>query len=160
MQTSHKRRWLVVVSVIATLVIIALILPREVSSRGEKAEVVVSTTPAVIEPVGPVLSHRQEVWRYVLEWCECRGNHEAINQVDKDGTPSYYAFQFKPSTFRYYGEMYGVIPKGLTQAELMEQLKSYQLQKDIVGYMILDPKVNWYQQFPDCVRKNGLPPKE
>ena len=80
--------------------------------------------------------------------------------MDKDGTPSYYSFQFKPGTFRGYGEQYGVIKKGLTQAELMELLKSYELQKEIVGYMILDPGINWLQQFPDCVRKNGLPPTE
>ena len=114
----------------------------------------------VKKQIGPVLSHRQEVWRYVLEWCECRGDHGAINPKDKDGTPSYYAFQFKPGTFKYYGELYEVIPKDLKEAELMESLKSYELQKAIVGYMILDPKINWLQQFPDCVRKNGLPPKE
>jgi len=157
MKTSNKVR----VGVIAFALVILLALwafaPKEAKSDVEIA----TTTPAVVEePVGPVLSHRQEVWRYVLEWCESRAVHTAINEVDKDGTASYYAFQFKPGTFRYYGELYGVIPKGLDQAALMEALKSYELQKEIVGYMILDPSVNWYQQFPDCVRKYGLPPKE
>jgi len=157
MKTSNKVR----VGVIAFALVILLALwafaPKEAKSDVEIA----TTTPAVVEePVGPVLSHRQEVWRYVLEWCESRAVHTAINEVDKDGTASYYAFQFKPGTFRYYGELYGVIPKGLDQAALMEALKSYEQQKEIVGYMILDPSVDWLQQFPDCVRKYGLPPKE
>lgn len=160
MTTSNKRRVAAIAIVIAALLALALLAPHRASSTGLDADTVATTTPAVLEPQGPVLTHKQEVWRYVLEWCECRGNHEAINQVDRDGTPSYYAFQFKPGTFRGYGEQYGVIPKGLTEAELMEQLKSYELQREIVGYMILDPKINWYQQFPDCVRKHGLPPKD
>lgn len=158
-KTNQKRVW-VIVLVIATLLTIWALTPEKAGSTGVVPETATSSAPAIVEPTGPVLSHQQEVWLYVLEWCECRGNHEAINQVDRDGTPSYYAFQFKPGTFRGYGEQYGVIPKGLTHAELMEALKSYELQREIVSYMILDPSINWYQQFPDCVRKNGLPPKE
>lgn len=107
----------------------------------------------------PILTPEQDAWRDKLEMCESGGVNTAINPIDKDGTPSYYAFQFKPGTFRGYGEQYGVIPKGLTQDELMEALKVYGYQKSIVGYMILDPRVNWYQQFPDCVRRHGLPPQ-
>ena len=119
-----------------------------------------STVPAEIEPPKPKLTHRQEVWLYALEWCECHAVHTAINEVDLDGTPSYYAFQFKPGTFRSYGEIYEVIPKGLTQEEIMELLKSYELQREIVKNMILDPSIKWTQQFPGCVKKLGLPPKD
>lgn len=138
---------------------VVLSSPFEANTTIEQAIAVASTTPTISEQQGPVLSHQQDVWRSVLEWCESRGNHEAINAVDLDGTPSYYSFQFKPGTFRGYGEQYGVIKKGLTQTELMEALKSYELQKKIVGYMILDPKINWHQQFPACVRMHGLPPR-
>jgi hypothetical protein len=123
----------------------------------ETAEAAEATSTPVA--IGPVLSHQQEVWIYVLEWCESRGVKTAINQVDRDGTASYYSFQFKPSTFRGYGVKYGVVATSTTQAELGELLKSYELQRSIVSHMIGDPSVNWYQQFPDCVRKYGLPPK-
>jgi len=102
------------------------------------------------EVIQPTLTHRQEVWMNVLEWCESRGNNEAINPMDNDGTPSYGAFQFKPSTLDYYAEMYGV-----PTTTLMD----YDTQKAVVTQMILHrDEINWYQQFPVCVRKNGEPP--
>lgn len=106
----------------------------------------------------PELSHEQEVWLYALEWCESRGVKTAINPEDNDGTPSYYSFQFKPDTFINYGIKYGLIPATTSPEELREKLKSYKYQKDIVTHMIHDKSINWRQQFPDCVRKNGLPP--
>lgn len=105
------------------------------------------------------IAHRQEVWLYALEWCESRAVHSAINEVDLDGTASYYAFQFKPGTFRGYGEKYGVIPTGLSHAEIMELLKSYELQREIVKNMIYDDTVKWHIQFPACTRLLGLPPR-
>lgn len=107
----------------------------------------------------PILTHQQEVWRSALEWCESRGVMVAINPKDKDGTPSYYSWQFKPSTFKDLGILYGVLPKETTNAQIPELLKDYQLQKDIVGFMITDKGTDWEQQFPDCVkRKIGRPP--
>lgn len=112
-----------------------------------------------IEPKKPMLTHEQEVWLYTLEWCESRGIKTAVNPEDRDGTPSYYSFQFKPATFLNYGIKYGIIPATTSPAELKEKLKSYDDQRAIVTQMILDKSVDWYQQFPDCVRKNGVPPK-
>jgi len=107
----------------------------------------------------PILTHQQEVWRSALEWCESRGVKNAINPKDKDGTASYYSWQFKPSTFKAFGIKYGVLPKETTNAQIPELIKDYQLQKDIVGYMILDKSTRWEQQFPDCVKKKiGRPP--
>ena len=121
----------------------------------------VVSAPVVVEKPKPQLTHQQQVWVSVLEWCESKGIKTAINKVDRDGTPSYYSFQFKPGTFRYYGELYGVIPVGLTQTELMEKLKSYELQRSIVEQMVLNrDKIAWTKQFPDCVKKFGLPPKQ
>lgn len=111
------------------------------------------------EQIQSKLTHKQEVWLYALEWCESRGDLTAINPKDKDGTPSYYSFQFKPSTLKYYGQMYGLIEEEISNKVLMEKLKSYELQKSIVTEMILDPGIKWRQQFPDCVKKLGLPPK-
>ena len=126
-----------------------------------KKELAQAPLPTVIvEEPKPQLTHRQQVWVYVLEWCESGGNTTAVNKIDRDGTPSYYSFQFKPGTFRYYGELYGVIQKGLSETELMEKLKSYELQRSIVEQMVLNrDKIAWTKQFPDCIKKYGLPPK-
>ena len=106
----------------------------------------------------PIVSHRQATWISALEWCESNGNPEAVNLKDKDGTPSYYSFQFKPETFRYYGEMYSVIEKKLTNEKIMELMKSNEIQREIVEHMVLDKAVNFRQQFPACTKKLGLPP--
>lgn len=102
-----------------------------------------------INRLEPVLTHRQELWRGILEWCESRGNPNAINPKDKDGTPSLGGFQFKPRTFEHYRTKYK-----LPSADVM----NYQMQFTIVGYMINDPDVNFEQEFPDCVRRYGWPP--
>lgn len=108
----------------------------------------------------PTLTHQQEVWRSALEWCESNGVKNAINSEDKDGTPSYYSWQFKPSTFQALGIKYGVLPKTTTAKEISELIKDYQLQRDIVGYMILDKSTRWGQQFPHCTKhKIGNPPR-
>lgn len=112
-----------------------------------------------ITPILPKLTHEQEVWLYALEWCESRGVKTAVNPEDRDGTPSFYSFQFKPATFLNYGIKYGVIAATTSPTELSELLKSYEAQREIVTHMISDKSVNWHQQFPDCVRKNGLPPR-
>ncbi len=96
------------------------------------------------------LAHRQEIWLAVLEWCESRGFPDALNPIDKDGTPSFGAFQFKPDTFARYSKKYGIDGK----------LKDYNTQRAIVQRMIGDPEVIWEQEFPDCVRRYGRPPQK
>ena len=101
-----------------------------------------------------------ENWLLALEWCESNGDNTAINEIDRDGTASYYAYQFKPSTFRNYAEKYGVIDKGLSHAELMEALKDFQKTRATVQGMMEDPSVIWESQFPVCVKDFiGRPPK-
>lgn len=106
------------------------------------------------------LRHRKETWIGALEWCESRGRNDALNKVDRDGTSSYSNFQWKPTTFIYYGKMYGLIATSTQLTAVPELLKNYELQRDIVRNMVDDPGVNFYQQFPDCVKlKVGLPPR-
>lgn len=154
-----NKKWVIAILLVAITIISSVIWPNKAASTEKVQETTKDKVDVTNEQIGPVLSHKQEVWRYTLEWCESRGDKEAINKVDLDGTPSYYSFQFKPGTFKTYGEKYGVIEKGLSDSQIMELLKSYDLQKTIVGYMILDNTVNWYVQFPDCIRKYGLPPR-
>lgn len=108
----------------------------------------------------PKLTHAQETWVSALEWCESRGVEGAINPKDRDGTPSYYSWQWKPSTFRYYGERYGVVATSTTDAELDKLMRDYATERRVIDAMVLDGKhINWQQQFPDCVkRKVGPPP--
>lgn len=102
-------------------------------------------------PQPPQTSHRQETWIAALEWCESRGDNSAINPKDLDGTPSYGAFQFKPSTLDYYAGMYGVATT---------TLMDYDTQLAVVRQMVLHrDEIRWDRQFPWCVKKLGLPPK-
>ena len=104
-------------------------------------------------------THQQEIWVSVLEWCESKGNNTAINPLDRDGTPSYYAFQFKPSTFKGYGIKYGLLREDLEPEDYLNFLSVYAYQREIVNRMLNDPDVNWHQEFPQCVLIHGLPPK-
>lgn len=128
-----------------------------VAEKKTEPEAVATTTPEIVVPR---FTHRQLTWISALEWCESKADNTAVNWYDKDGTPSYYAFQFKPSTFRWRGETYGVIPKGKTDAEIMELLKEYSLQRAIVEFMVEDPSVRWESEFPGCIRQLGRPPIE
>lgn len=123
-------------------------------------------TVKAVEPVEVltryVPTHAQTVWIHALEWCESRGRVSAVNPKDSDNTPSYYSFQFKPSTFKGYALKYKLLkPEDLdTNEELMKQLSSYELQKSIVTEMLNDKKVKWQNEFPMCVTKKiGYPPR-
>lgn len=111
----------------------------------------------------PLLTHEQTVWMHALQWCESHGNGEAINKVDKDGTPSYYWYQFKPGTFRQYGEKYLLIETGKSDEEIMELMKNYELTYSIMEHMVADPTITakqWrYSLFPGCTAKLGTPPR-
>lgn len=101
-----------------------------------------------------------ENWLLALEWCESNGDNTAINEIDRDGTSSYYAYQFKPATFRNYAERYGVIDRGLSHQNLMEELKDFENTRATVQGMMKDPSVIWENQFPDCVKNHiGRPPE-
>ena len=138
-----------VIGVIAAVAVLSLLLlPKEADS-----------TP-IVETPKPAPTYAQGVWISALEWCESHGVQTAVNAVDLDGTPSYYSYQFKPGTFRGYGEQYGIIPKGLSEADLHTAMASSTLQRAVVESMVLDyDNIRWDQQFPGCVRKLGYPPR-
>ncbi len=119
----------------------------------------VATTTVSVKLYQP--THAQTVWLHALEWCESGGNKNAINPEDKDHTPSYYSFQFKPSTFKAYALKYGILKKEDvdTSVKLMEQLKNYNNQFQVVSSMINDKTIKWRSQFPGCISKLGLPPR-
>lgn len=90
----------------------------------------------------------REEWLGDLILCESGGNPNALNPVDNDGTPSHGLLQFKDTTFTMYSERYGV--KG--------ELYDPEVQKQLVRFMMDDSRVNWFNEFPACVRRLGLPP--
>lgn len=97
------------------------------------------------------LTHQQDVWISALEWCESSGITDAINPEDLDGTPSYGAFQFKPSTLDMFAKKYGVATT---------TLMDYETQRKVVEQMVLHrDEIKWEKQFPWCVKKLGRPPK-
>ena len=117
----------------------------------------------VLEPVRYQPTHQQVVWRYVLEWCESRGVQSAVNPNDLDNTPSYYSFQWKPSTFQGYALKYGILKleQVATKEQIMEEMKNYDTQVLILNEMIGEREnINWRHEFPDCVSKYGLPPSK
>lgn len=104
-------------------------------------------------------THAQKVWISALEWCESRGKPSAVNAKDRDGTASYYSFQFKPGTFRYYGEKYLVLEPDLDEETLFERMKDQKVQHLILEHMVKDQKnIKWGNEFPMCVKKLGKPP--
>lgn len=96
------------------------------------------------------LTYQQRAWFGALTWCESKGNPNAVNKKDRDGTPSYGLLQFKPSTFTYFAEKYGIDGS----AGYMDP----KAQSLIVEQMILRNDVTWSQQFPACVKILGKPP--
>lgn len=115
----------------------------------------------------PKLNHQQEVWLHTLEWCESRGKASAINPEDRDGTPSYGAYQFKPSTLFYFSQKYGLELDGDAMVDWRfdtvatnSPIMDYKFQRSVVEQMVLhSDEIDWNQQFPDCVKKFGRPPK-
>jgi len=118
--------------------------------------------PLKTETIDP-LTHEQRVWLGALEWCESRGKTGAVKPKDRDNTPSYYSFQFKPGTFVQYGEKYGLIQPELKEGEIMELMKNYTITYKIMERMVLDTDITnkqWRNQlFPECVAKLGTPPR-
>lgn len=107
----------------------------------------------------PTLTHAQLVYTYALEWCESGGDKAVINPKDSDNTPSYYSWQWKPSTFKYFGILYGILPKSETDAEAKIEMANYDTERKVLEAMVLhDRDINFAKQFPGCTRKLGLPP--
>jgi hypothetical protein len=116
-----------------------------------------SVTTQFVQVAGE-LEHRQESWVHALEWCESNAT-PAINPNDKDNTPSYYYWQFKPGTFKAEAEKYGIIEKGLSSAEIMVAMKDYENQHKTINAMVRDgAHQNWEKLFPVCVKRLGRPP--
>lgn len=121
-------------------------------------EVTVAKVAEASEPEPPTAYSKVEVIEQTIdreEWlarliqCESGGDPNALNPVDLDGTPSHGILQFKDTTFEMYRLRYDMGAVALYDAEA---------QKQMVRFMMDDPRVRWENEFPDCVRKHGRPP--
>ena len=131
------------VVVVLAIVTAPLLYPRGIAHSDD--EIVITDIPQ------PTLTHQQKVWMYALEWCESNGINSAINPNDLDNTPSYGAFQFKPSTLDFFAKKYGVATT---------TVMDYEVQRKVVEQMVLHrDEIKWQNQFPWCVKKLGRPPR-
>lgn len=89
---------------------------------------------------------------YKLEQCESQHTSWAINPKDRDGTPSYGAFQFKPTTLLYYAKKYGyeINPE---PNEILNLAFDRYFTAEIVIKMFQDKSVNLNREFPVCIKK-------
>ncbi len=137
----------IIIAVLAVAVLgLGALVTVQKSSIGELEQKVAEE--ANKNSIDSLSNHQREVWLSVLEWCESQGIPSAVNPKDRDGTPSFGAFQFKPGTFKMYSEKYG----------LTGQLMDYGSQRAILGRMLDDKDVKWQNEFPGCTAKIGLPP--
>lgn len=104
-------------------------------------------------PAPSALTDRQREWINALRWCESRGVDTAVNPHDKDGTPSYGRFQFKPGTFYYFANLYNVA----TSTGYMDPAAQEAVLEAMVAH---STQIDWLGQFPDCVANHiGYPPR-
>lgn len=137
------KKTIIFLAIVIAAIVAVMILPAKAETKIKREE------PPL--PVQTDLQRRQEIWVSALEWCESKGKIQAINPKDRDGTPSFGAFQFKPSTYAYFAKSYGM-------ASTTDYM-NHETQRKIVIRMIDDKSVVWTQQFPDCVKnKVGMPP--
>ncbi len=132
-------------SLIIVAVVVAIIAPKLAYS-----DVKPEAAPVIIYVDKPALSPAQTIWLAHLMQCESGIRKNAVLKVDLDGSSSLGLLQFKQGTFDSYKAKYGFtgeIFDGVTQVKIVTQ-------------WILHPgSIDWQWQFPDCVRKYGLPPQ-
>ena len=90
-----------------------------------------------------------------LRACESQGRDSAINPKDRDLTPSWGRYQFKPSTLYGWGKQYGTITD-MEPAEIMNVIMDGDLQERTLIEVLKDHQKDkrwWNQQFPDCGNK-------
>ena len=87
--------------------------------------------------------------------CESGANALAYNKVDRDGTPSFGALQFKPETYYTVLKQY-LYPK-ITKEEAYSRLYDGDLQVKVFLLWFGEGRpVSWWQnQFPDCSMKHN-----
>lgn len=144
-----KTKYIVGVAIVTAALTTFLLIP--FSTRGETQVSQISCETSVATST-PKLSPAQMIWFARLMYCESGMKATAVNPKDLDNTPSYGILQFKPSTFRW-----GAAQVGIATSTFYMDAES---QVAIVENWIINGGIDWYQQFPACIKKLGLPPKK
>lgn len=117
--------------------------------------VFVDTQNSCLEPTFPKPIPKApdtlDIYLDKLAICESGNNPTAVNPMDLDGTPSLGRYQFKPSTFNFFSNLYGIattsIWNGVEQRTIVRLMAQRLTKKE------------WVHQFPDCtLRHIGYPP--
>lgn len=122
-------------------------IPIQSTTTHSNLPIVVQNLPILVTTSSKVTTSTEK-WIIDLRWCESRNHDDALNPVDVDGTPSKGRFQFKDTTFYNFARIYKIKVTSVWNGDEQEI---------ILRRMIKDKSVNLAKQFPDCVRKLGLP---
>lgn len=137
---------------------ISLIPPAEVQPMAIQYEI----EPQIIqtETFLPAITKEQDLWLAKLRNCESGDNPLAINKVDKNGRSSKGLYQFQNKTWRSYIEKYDLWNwQEWEEADFENAIWDGWYQEVVIRKMLNDKEVIFKQEFPDCVKRLGLPPK-
>lgn len=111
-------------------------------------EVVLELKPIVYEVPAPVFEYHPMLKK--LGMCESSNRPNIKPHLDVDGQYVYGKYQYKIATFRRHAEKYGLIAKGLTNKQIIEQLYIEDNQDKLTTLILNDGGWrNWY----NCWRK-------
>jgi len=106
------------------------------------------TEPSYIPPPPPPKPDTLDKYLDTLAMCESGNNPNAINPVDRDGTPSLGRYQFKVGTFNYFSQVFKIATTSIFNGDE---------QRIIVRKMAQTlTKAQWARQFPDCTLNKSL----
>ena len=116
--------------------------------QGKVDELRVNIAEASQTPPNAQFYANAEVLERLAE-CESGNNPKAINPRDPI-TPSFGLYQFKISTFRFYGEKHNIIQKNLTDEELRHWIMFGELQTRIADKMLSEK--NGWKHWRSCLK--------
>lgn len=144
-------------SVLALSVLLPLIVSTPKTIRVEELQNNSASDVVAINLPGDLAQLPKDPILRALILCESGGRVMARNPSDRDGTPSYGILQFKPGTFAAWGREYGLLPRDIERAEIMNLIYDPHLQMEIVSKKISENKHNkkwWLTHFPACAERH------
>jgi len=93
--------------------------------------------PQVVVNPQPIITHRQDLFLGLLEWCES-GGRPNIKILDSNNKYSYGSFMFQMDTWLKYGKQYQLIPNDISPAQAEKDIFDYETQKKIANRMLID----------------------
>ena len=108
----------------------------------------------------PAITKEQELYLAKLINCESGDNPLARNDHDRDNLSAKGLYQFKDKTWRFYIKKYDLWNwRNWEEADFENAIWSREHQEVVLRYMLNDEDVNFKREFPQCVKRLGLPPR-